>query len=82
VKLITEGPYRFSRNPIYVLLAFSMLSLGLLLMSVWLIGGSVLLVVVLHHRVIPGEENELRTRFPVQYNAYRQKTPRWLFING
>ena len=81
VALITKGPYRYSRNPIYVLLVLSMVSLGLLLMSTWLLGGSAVLAMALHYVVIIKEEDELRTHFPHDYETYAQKTPRWLVIN-
>ena len=76
--VVRSGPYRFTRNPIY--LAFSLLQLGL---SIWV--NSVGLVVCLipavglmSFAVIPREERYLAERFPAEYPAYRASVRRWL----
>ena len=76
--LITEGPYRFSRNPIYlgdalVLLGLifywdAVLSLPLVPIFVWII----------ERRFIIPEENRLRRKFRADFARYEQKVRRWL----
>jgi protein-S-isoprenylcysteine O-methyltransferase Ste14 len=75
---VRTGPYRFTRNPIY--LAFSLLQLGL---SFWV--NSVALVITLAPAValmsfvvIPREERYLEARFPVEYLPYKASVRRWL----
>lgn len=76
--IVRMGPYRFSRNPIY--LAFSLLQLGL---SVWVNSLGLLLTLIpalslMALVVIPREERYLEARFPVEYTAYRAAVRRWL----
>jgi protein-S-isoprenylcysteine O-methyltransferase Ste14 len=76
--IVRTGPYRFSRNPIY--LAFSLFQLGL---SVWLDSLGLLLtltaaVSLMALVVIPREERYLEARFPVEYSSYRAAVRRWL----
>ena len=76
--IVRIGPYRFSRNPIY--LAFSLFQLGL---SFWV--NSVGLVIALVPAlalmalvVIPREERYLEARFPSEYLPYKASVRRWL----
>ena len=76
--VVQSGPYRFSRNPIY--LAFSLLQVGLAIWvnSLWLLatlGGAVALM---HCVVVPREEEYLERRFGAQYLAYKASVRRWL----
>jgi protein-S-isoprenylcysteine O-methyltransferase Ste14 len=76
--LVRTGPYRFSRNPIY--LAFSLLQLGIAVWanSLWLVVTLLASVAVMALVVIPKEERYLETRFPAEYSAYKAAVRRWL----
>ncbi len=76
--IVTSGPYRFSRNPIY--LAFSLLVLGVAcaLNSLWLLGTFAAAASVMWFVVIPREEHYLEHRFGAKYLDYKAKTRRWL----
>jgi len=76
--IVQSGPYRFSRNPIY--LAFSLLVLGIAcwVNSVWLLGTLILAVLLMSMVVIPREERYLARRFNPEYLQYRAKVRRWL----
>ena len=76
--IVRTGPYRFSRNPIY--LAFSLLQLGL---AVWVNSLGLLLtlipaVALMALVVIPREERYLEGQFPSEYSSYRAAVRRWL----
>jgi protein-S-isoprenylcysteine O-methyltransferase Ste14 len=76
--IVRRGPYRFSRNPIY--LAFSLFQLGL---SVWVNSLGLLItlipaVAIMSLVVIPREEHYLEARFPSEYSSYRARVRRWL----
>jgi protein-S-isoprenylcysteine O-methyltransferase Ste14 len=76
--IVRTGPYRFTRNPIY--LAFSLLQLGL---SFWVNSLALLItlipaVVLMWLVVIPREERYLEARFPSEYSAYKASARRWL----
>jgi len=76
--IVKSGPYRFSRNPIY--LAFSLLVLGVAcaLNSLWLLGTLAAAVSVMSFVVIPREERYLEQRFGAEYLNYKAKVRRWL----
>jgi protein-S-isoprenylcysteine O-methyltransferase Ste14 len=76
--IVRTGPYRFSRNPIY--LAFSLLQLGvaLWLNSLWLVVTLLAAVAVMSLVVIPREERYLEARFPSEYPPYKASVRRWL----
>jgi protein-S-isoprenylcysteine O-methyltransferase Ste14 len=76
--IVRTGPYRFSRNPIY--LAFSLLQLGIALSvnSLWLVLTLLAAVAVMSFVVIPREERYLEARFPSEYFPYKASVRRWL----
>ena len=76
--IVQSGPYRFSRNPIY--LAFSVVVLGLAcwVNSLWLLVTLAAAVSIMGLIVIPREEHYLERRFGAAYLAYKTKVRRWL----
>jgi protein-S-isoprenylcysteine O-methyltransferase Ste14 len=76
--IVRTGPYRFSRNPIY--LAFSLFQLGIAIWvnSVWLLATLVGAVALMNYVVIPREEHYLERRFGAQYMDYKATVRRWL----
>ena len=76
--LITDGPYRFSRNPSYVSLTLLYLGVGIILNNgwIWLLVVPVLLVMDL--RVVRKEERHLETTFGEDYLRYKAAVRRWL----
>ncbi|MGH7946881.1 MAG: methyltransferase family protein [Opitutaceae bacterium] len=75
--IVRAGPYRFSRNPIY--LAFSLFQLGIALWinSLWLLLTLPAATMVMSLVVIPREERYLEERFPSEYPAYKISVRRW-----
>ena len=76
--IVRTGPYRFSRNPIY--LAFSLLQLGIAIWmnSLWLLATLVGAVALIHYVVIAREERYLERRFGAEYLNYKASVRRWL----
>src|SRR5262245_4945615 len=76
--IVRTGPYRFSRNPIY--LAFSLCQFGIAIWanSVWLLATLVGAVALIHFIVIPREEQYLERRFGAEYLDYKASVRRWL----
>jgi protein-S-isoprenylcysteine O-methyltransferase Ste14 len=76
--MIESGPYRLSRNPLYVGLLVLYLGLALLVPTVWaLVLFPVAVVLVLWGAVLP-EERFLRERFGASYVDYTHRVRRWL----
>ena len=76
--IVRTGPYRFSRNPIY--LAFSLLQLGIAvwLNSWWLVATLAAAIALVHYVVIPREEQYLEARFGAEYRDYKAAVRRWM----
>ena len=76
--IVRRGPYRFSRNPIY--LAFSALQVGIALWvdSRWLLVTLVPALALMSFWVIPREERYLEARFHSEYLPYKSSVRRWL----
>lgn len=75
--LVTEGPYRWSRNPQYV--AYAPFLAGYALTGDTLMGWmAVALFLVLVHLTVLVEEEHLERQFGDRYRAYRAATPRYL----
>jgi protein-S-isoprenylcysteine O-methyltransferase Ste14 len=76
--LVRTGPYRISRNPIYV--AFSLLHLGgaFWIGSWWLLATLVASVTVVVAVIVPREERYLEARFGPTYLHYKASVRRWL----
>lgn len=76
--IVRTGPYRFSRNPVY--LAFTLFQIGL---AAWVDSLGLLLTLLpalalMALVVIPREERYLEARFPAEYLAYKRAVRRWL----
>ena len=76
--IVRSGPYRFTRNPIY--LSFCLLQLGIALSvnDVWLLVTLIPALALMSFVVIPREERYLATRFPADYLPYKNSVRRWL----
>ena len=76
--IVRRGPYRFSRNPVY--LAFTLFQIGL---AAWVNSLALLLTLLpalalMTRVVIPREERYLESRFPAEYLPYKRAVRRWL----
>lgn len=78
LSIVTGGPFRFSRNPLYI--AGSVLYLGLTLISnsAWPLVLSVPMLVVLDWGIVRREERYLEAKFGGDYLAYKTRVRRWL----
>lgn len=77
-RLVTEGPYRYSRNPMYLGLVLMLSGLALLLGTVTPLLVVPLFALVLDRTVIVPEEAILRATFGTAFDAYRRRVRRWL----
>jgi protein-S-isoprenylcysteine O-methyltransferase Ste14 len=76
--LVTTGPYRFTRNPMYLGMAFLYLAFALGLGFVWPLIVLPLVLVAVDRLLIAREEAYLVRRFGQSYRDYLKATRRWL----
>ena len=76
--LASDGPFHFSRNPIYVAMTGLYVGLALLANSTWPLLLLVPLLFLMHWGVVRREENYLVEKFGDVYTEYRSKVRRWL----
>ncbi len=76
--LVTRGPFRFSRNPIYVGFLLIYAGGGLLLNSLWIVLLAAVVVAGLTQAIIVRDEHLLEKRFGDEYRSYRARVRRWL----
>ena len=76
--LVTSGPFRYSRNPIYVSDWFVYVGAMILLNTAWPLLLAPLVYGVMRHLVIAHEETHLLARFGDEYRQYQAQVRRWL----
>jgi len=76
--LCINGPFRFSRNPIYVGDWFIFAGVSLLLTTAWPLLFAPLIWAMLRYGVIRHEEAHLQARFGDAYRDYQTRVRRWL----
>ena len=76
--LVTEGPFHFSRNPLYVSHVALIFGLGLLLGSPFTLLLTPVLAFGLTKLAIEPEERHLLEKFGDDYRSYMARTRRWL----
>jgi protein-S-isoprenylcysteine O-methyltransferase Ste14 len=75
--IVTDGPYRHTRNPMYLSLCLLHLGIGLLLNGLLPVLFLLPLALILHHGVIRREERYLAAKFGEPYLAYLRRVRRW-----
>lgn len=76
--MITWGPYRLTRNPMYVSLTLAFLGVAGILTQVWPLFLLPVPLLVVHRVVIPFEEARMRAAFGDSFEAYCGQVRRWL----
>jgi protein-S-isoprenylcysteine O-methyltransferase Ste14 len=76
--LVTRGPFRWSRNPMYLGLALVSAGIAVACNLLWPVLMLVVVISVVRRRVIAREEAYLERTFGREYRKYRERVPRWL----
>jgi protein-S-isoprenylcysteine O-methyltransferase Ste14 len=76
--LALDGPYRFTRNPMYVSLAAIQAGMALISNALWPLVSLLPVLVAVQWLVIDREERYLERRFGDSYLAYKRRVRRWL----
>lgn len=73
-----RGPYRFSRHPSHLGLAFLILGLGLLFNSLFIIAAAVISHIIVNYIFLPLEERILERKYGKEYLEYKRRIRRWI----
>jgi len=76
--IVTEGPFRFSRNPAYLALTLLYLGIASLINSIWVFLMVVPAVIVMQRGVIEREERYLERKFGEEYLRFKEQVRRWI----
>ena len=76
--LITDGVFRFTRNPIYVAYTLIYVGVALALDSVWALAFLPFVLIVVQRGIIAREEKYLESKFGDEYRAYQARVRRWI----
>jgi protein-S-isoprenylcysteine O-methyltransferase Ste14 len=76
--IVDTGPYRFTRNPIYLGMVLGLIGLAIALNSLWSLLTLVPFAAVIRYGVIAREEAYLERKFGDVYRRYRARVRRWL----
>jgi protein-S-isoprenylcysteine O-methyltransferase Ste14 len=76
--LVTGGPFRFSRNPLYLSLLALYLAITLIFDALWPLVTLMPMLAVVHWGIIVREERYLEAKFGDAYRAYKARVRRWI----
>jgi protein-S-isoprenylcysteine O-methyltransferase Ste14 len=76
--LVTQCPYKYSRNPIYLGLLLIALGTATTLSSLSSFIAPIIFFLVVNTIIIPFEENRLQKNFGIDYERYKRSVRRWL----
>ena len=77
-RLVTDGLFRYTRNPIYLAFVIALVGVNIVLGSVLPISGVILFILIANMWYIPYEEKVMEQQFGEAYKRYKNKVRRWL----
>ena len=76
--IVSSGPYRFTRNPMYLSASFMQVGIAFLVNSAWVLILLAPVLFIVRYAVIAREERYLEAKFGDGYRHYRQQVRRWV----
>ncbi|MEO8225426.1 MAG: isoprenylcysteine carboxylmethyltransferase family protein [Gammaproteobacteria bacterium] len=76
--LVESGPFRMTRNPMYLFGSIAYCGLAMALLEMWSLALLPVVLTVTHYGVVLREEASLAARFGTSYDQYRARVRRWL----
>ena len=77
-KLVSNGTFRFSRNPIYLGMCLALLGISVLMGSLTAFLSPIIFWGIMNFTIIPSEEKILEKTFGNSFTAYKSKVRRWI----
>ncbi len=75
---IVQGPYTWTRNPMYLGLAVALMGLAIFFASIAMLLAPAVFFAVIDRMVIPQEEEKMERLFGNDYAAYKDRVRRWI----
>lgn len=76
--IIRSGPFRITRNPVYLAMSLGYMGIALMMNSTWPLLLLPLVLLVVHRGVILREERYLEQKFGDEYSSYKVSVRRWI----
>lgn len=76
--IVADGPYRYTRNPIYVGMFLGLIGLAIGFDSLWIAIALVPFYLVIRYGVVAREEDYLERKFGDVYRSYKSRVRRWV----
>jgi protein-S-isoprenylcysteine O-methyltransferase Ste14 len=76
--LVTAGPFRYGRNPMYLALSVLQAGIGIWMNNAWIVLLVIPVLAWINYRVVAREELYLRRSFGHAYLDYERRVRRWL----
>ena len=77
-EIVQSGPFRYSRNPMYLQMVLFCAGFAILLFNPWILLLTPLVAWGLYQFAIRPEEAYLEAKFGAEYLAYKQRVRRWI----
>ncbi len=77
-EIIVEGPYKITRNPMYVMMLIACVGFSIILAEAWILILTPVCGLVIYHTAIRHEEAYLEEKFGDSYRDYKKNVRRWL----
>lgn len=78
LEIVQRGPFRITRNPMYLQMVLVCVGFAIMLWNVWILGLTPLCGWLLQRLAIGPEEAYLERKFGDAYRAYKRRVHRWL----
>ena len=79
-QFVQEGPYRFTRNPMYLGMTLILLGIAFFAGTPPVFLAPLAFFLTIHFTFIPHEEKKMEETFGEEYRNYKRRVRRWLFI--
>lgn len=76
--VVTDGAFRYSRNPMYLSMTLLYVGIAFLVNSLWILLVVLPLIVVIQSGVVEREERYLERKFGEEYLRYKANVRRWI----
>ena len=77
-EIVIHGPYKFTRNPMYLMMILLCIGFAIILSDVWILILTPVCGWLIYHLAIRHEEVYLEEKFGDSYRAYKQRVRRWI----